>query len=78
MNVKELKEIIKDLPDNMEVILQGDSEGNSYFHLLNADSNCICYEDTVLEPHWSAEDCCLEEDEWDELKKQDKCLVLAP
>lgn len=33
MTVKELKEILKDLPDNMEVILSRDEEGNA-FHPL--------------------------------------------
>ncbi|MFT7273462.1 MAG: hypothetical protein ACI9V1_003000, partial [Spirosomataceae bacterium] len=30
MTVKELKELLQTLPDNMEVILQSDAEGNSY------------------------------------------------
>ena len=30
MNIKELKELIKDLPNDMEIIIQKDSEWNGY------------------------------------------------
>lgn len=30
MNIKELKELIANLPDEMDVILSSDSEGNKY------------------------------------------------
>ena len=41
MNIKELKEVLKDLPDDMEVILQKDSEGNGYSPAAGADPNAV-------------------------------------
>ena len=35
MTVKEIKEILADLPDNHEVVLSKDSEGNSFSPLAN-------------------------------------------
>lgn len=41
MTVKELKEAIAELPDDMEVILQKDGEGNGYSPLSGADPNAV-------------------------------------
>ncbi len=38
MTVKELKKAIKDLPDDMECILQKDAEGNGYSPLSDVES----------------------------------------
>lgn len=83
MTVKELKNLIKNLPDDMEVILQKDEEGNGYSPLSDSTTDAVyvpektwCGE--VYNPNWSAEDVCLEEDEWEEFKKRDRVLVLCP
>ncbi len=83
MKIKELKEVIKNLPDDMEVILQKDSEGNGYSPLYGVDSNAIYISEStwygeVYDLDWTADDCCIEEDEWEEIKSKPKCLVLSP
>jgi hypothetical protein len=83
MNIKELKEAIENLPDEMEVILQKDSEGNGYSPLAGADPNAVYITETtwsgdVYSMDWSAEDACMDEEEWDDLKEKPKCLVLYP
>lgn len=83
MTVKELKQAIENLPNDMEVILQKDSEGNGYSPCAGADANAIYVEDSsysgeVYSTEWSAKDCCLEEDEWEELKSGPRSLILYP
>ena len=83
MNVKELKKFIKDLPDDMKIILQKDSEGNGYSPLSCLDDNCIYIPDTtwsgdVLDLAWSADDACKTEKEWKALKKLPRVLVMVP
>lgn len=62
MNVKRLKEILSDLPDNYEVILSSDSEGNNYRNLV-----FISY-DT-----WDGDDLSLFIEE-----EKENCVVLWP
>lgn len=42
MTVAELKETIKDLPDDMELILQN-ADGNDCSPVAGVDSNCVYY-----------------------------------
>ena len=86
MNVKELKDEIKDLPDDMEVILQKDSEGNGYFPLRGANSDAIYIPilgstcgGLVYDLKWSAKEACMGEKEWQDLKViKLKALILYP
>lgn len=83
MNRKELYEIIKDLPDDMEIILQKDSEGNDYSPLAGADPNCIyipenTWSGTVYSKELNEEDYGMDEDEWNEIRSKPKVLVLYP
>ena len=83
MNIKELLELIKDLPDDMEIILQKDSEGNDYSSLAGVDPDCIYipetdYNGTVYSTELNEEDYGMEEDEWDEMNTNPKVLVLYP
>lgn len=84
MNVKELREALANLPDDMEVILQKDAEGNGYSPLEGADAEAIylaettwsgeCYADS-----WTAGEAGFDEDEWDDIKQDNpRCLVLFP
>lgn len=78
MNRKELYEIIKDLPDDTEIILQKDSEGNDYSPLAGADPNCIyipktSYNGTVYSTELNEKDY-----DMDEIKSKPKVLVLYP
>ena len=83
MNIKKLKKLIKDLPDDTEIILQKDSEGNDYSPLAGVDYDCIyipetSYNGTVYSTELTAEDFGLDEDEWDEMNTNPKVLVLYP
>ena len=83
MNVKELREFIKDLPDDMEIILQKDGEGNGYSPLACADIDCVyipntTYSGAVMSMDWSADEACMTEKEWKKMKKKPRALVLAP
>lgn len=83
MNVKQLKEAIQNLPDEMEVILQKDSEGNGYSPLSDADSDCVYFADStysgeVYSTKHTADECCMSADEYAEMLAQPRALVLSP
>lgn len=83
MTIKELKARIEYLPDDMEVIMQKDAEGNGYSPLYDVDSNAVyipteTWYGTVYSMEWSADDACMDEEEWNSLKNKPRCLVLAP
>ena len=80
MDVKELKEIIKDLPDETKIICQSDSEGNGYSPLAGVESNCVY----VPENTWSGELHDINSEVWEDgewealLKEHGQCIVLWP
>jgi hypothetical protein len=83
MNVRELKEVIANLPDDMEVVLQKDSEGNGYSPLEGADSNAVYIPDStwsgdVYDMNWTANDACMTNEEWEEIKTLPRTLILYP
>ena len=83
MTVKELKESIKDLPDEMEVILQKDAEGNGYSPLSSIDADCVyiaanSYQGDFYSTEWTADDCCMSNEEWEDMRKHPRSLILAP
>lgn len=83
MNVKELKESLKDLPDDMEVIMQNDSEANGFSPLASADPECVyvpesTWDGYVYSANWSSYDAGMEEEEWQDLLSQPRVLCLAP
>ena len=83
MNVKELKHLIESLPDEMEIILQKDAEGNGYSPLYDGDSDavyisCNNWSGNVYGMQWSAADACKSEDEWKEIKTKPRVLILHP
>lgn len=83
MNVKELVEFLKDLPEDMEVILSKDSEGNGYSPLSGVGKDGIYIESNswsgdVFDARWSADDACMSEGDWEKLKKKQRCVVLSP
>lgn len=45
MNIKELKELIKDLPDDMLVVLYEDLLGSGYYEASSVDEQCLCEAD---------------------------------
>jgi len=81
LTVKELKKIIAKLPDDMEVVVQRDSEGNGYKTAYAADPDCIWSDDeeTIYPTTATAANNCMEEDEWEKMKKEKpRVLVIAP
>ena len=83
MKVKELKELLESLPDDMDVIIQKDSEGNGYSPLSGGDSNAVyitdsTYSGDVYTITWSAKDACKEDDEWEEILSKPRALILYP
>ena len=83
MTVKELKEAISNLPDEMEVVLQKDAEGNGYSPLAGADSDAVYIPDStwsgeVYSMEWTADDACMSDDEWKEIKSKPRALILWP
>jgi len=86
MKVKELKERLKGIDDNMPVILQIDPEGNGYHVLHYVDPDCVTeavdlyFVEDIYSTQWSYEEAGFEnEEDWEDFKKENiKCLVLAP
>jgi hypothetical protein len=83
MTVKGLKQAIANLPDDMQVILQKDSEGNGFSPLAGADPEAVY----VAKNTWcgkvysldsTADDGCMTEQEWAETKSKPRALVLYP
>lgn len=79
MKIKELMDELGKLNPDMEVMLQIDSEGNGYNQCAGADGDAIYKDGEMYSTVWSAEDCCLDEEEWKVMKeKEPRCAVLYP
>lgn len=66
MNVRELKELLEALPDETEIVLQKDAEGNVYSPLKYGDS-------------YALEDACMDLEGWEKIKLNPyKVLILYP
>jgi hypothetical protein len=84
MTVKDLKDLIHNLPDEMEVILQKDAEGNGYSPLSEGYTGIYAadttwYGDVFLETY-TFEDVGFDtEEEWEAYKsKMGRSLILRP
>lgn len=83
MTVKELKIELENLLDDMEVILQKDSEGNGYSPLSCIDAEAVYIPDStwsgeVYSMGWSADDACLDDEAWSDIKSKPRALILVP
>jgi hypothetical protein len=82
LTVKDLKEIIANLPDDMQVVIQRDSGGNGYRLAYAADPDCIWdqNEDSILSTNYTGEQNGIDEpEEWERmLKESPRVLVIAP
>jgi hypothetical protein len=83
VKVKELLAALAECPPEAEVIIQKDSEGNGYSPLYACDPNGIYISDStwsgdVYDADWTAADADMDEDEWAEMLKKHRCVVLAP
>jgi hypothetical protein len=64
MNVKELKELLKDVDDNRIVVMSSDAEGNNYSPLYQMDDNSTYKAETTYSGYVGVEKLT------SELKKQ--------
>lgn len=83
MKVKDLINALSSIDPDVEVILQKDAEGNGYSPLRGADSEAVYIADStwsgeVFSTDWSADDACMNEEEWNEIKAKSRCVVLYP
>lgn len=84
MKVSELIAELQKMPQDAEVILQKDSEGNGYTPLLGADDECIYVPDDntwsgiVYDTKWTSEDADMDSDEWQKILAKPRCVVLFP
>ena len=83
MTVKELKKAIANLPDEMEVILQKDAEGNGYSPLRGADYDAVYIPETtwygeVYSIEWTSDDASMSDEEWEGIKEKPRALILHP
>lgn len=78
MKVKDVIEELKKCDPESECMLQEDSEGNGYEELRGIDNNSVRHDDDIYNLDYSAEDHCLEDEEWEEIKKRKPCLVFYP
>lgn len=83
MTVKELKDAIANLPDNMEVIVQKDAEGNDFSPLYGVDPDVVYVPEStwsgyIYDIKMSAADACFSEEKWEVIKLREKALILYP
>lgn len=81
MTVGELKEILNlGVPDELEIILQEDQEGNYYRPLRIADDHAVWVKEnkTVYSLDWDNEQARLPKVAWEAIKRLPRCLVLSP
>ena len=82
MTVKELKEILADVPDDTRIVLQMDEEGNGYRWAYGADFDGVVIEDDyrpeIYSSEWDATEADMDEDEWQEYLSKPKVLVISP
>ena len=80
--IKDLKEEIADLPDDMLVFHQSDPEGNSFSPCAGLDSACVVVKEdenyVVYDAQLSASDVCMTEKEWNKVLKKPRVAVIFP
>jgi len=75
MKVREVIEELQKMDPELDVILQKDGEGNGYSPCAGASDRCVYRAESTWsgEAHDlddSADDMCLDEDEWEAYKKK--------
>ena len=84
MKVKDLIKRLQTLNQDAQVILQKDGEGNGYSPCAGAEGAIYIHDSSysgeVYHADGSADDNCMEEDHWVNIKKNKKnqCVVLWP
>lgn len=84
MTKAELIEALKGVPDDTQIIVSSDSEGNHYGPLSGVETNRIYKAATnwwghVFSLDWTAKQADFSEDEWEEFKRTTpRAIVLYP
>jgi hypothetical protein len=83
MNVKQLMDALAELPDDMEVIIQKDGEGNDFSPLSDVDSESVYipyseWSGDAYSVYWSADDADMSEEEWAKVLAMPRALILCP
>lgn len=80
--IKDLKEEIANLPDDMEVWHQSDPEGNSFSPCAGIDADAIVVgkgrDSIVYDTKWTAIDADMTEKQWDKMLKKPRVAILFP
>ena len=82
MKVKELIRKLERENPNSEVIIQlnsGTNDGNSPLYCIEGDCVYVPESDycgEIYDMEWTAVDACLSQDEWNEMKRQPRCVLL--
>lgn len=80
--IKDLKEEIADLPDDMLVFHQSDPEGNSYSPVAGVDAACVVVKEdgnyVVYDAQLSASDADMTEKQWQKMLKKPRVAVIFP
>lgn len=80
--IKQLKEAISNLPDDMVVYQQGDPEGNSFRPCSGIDPTAIVVKEdgeyVIYDTQWTASDACMTEEDWQEILKLPRVAVIFP
>jgi hypothetical protein len=83
MKIRELIKELSALDPDMEVIMQKDSEGNGYSPLEGLDPNAVYVAEStwhgdVYDTSWTADDACMDDEEWNEILDMPRSLILFP
>ncbi len=84
MTTKELIAKLKKCPQDAVVVMSRDAEGNGYSPLADVDPDCVyraesTWHGEIWSTGWSADDACMDSDEWEEHKKTTpRAVVLEP
>jgi len=83
MKVKDLIRELQLMDPEMEVIMQGDAEGNNYSPLEGVDENCVYIAETtwhgdVYSTTWTPDEADMDPEDWAEILAKPRCVVLYP
>jgi len=82
MNAGELIKYLKGFDPETEIVLQKDSEGNGYSPLAGVDDGYYVPDSTwsgdFYDPSFTADDCCMDDDEFAEMQNRPRSIVLYP
>jgi hypothetical protein len=82
MKAGELIKYLQNFNPDAELIMQADSEGNSYSPLAGADKGIYVadttWSGTFYDTSWTADDCDMDDEEFAELQNRPLAIVLYP